>query len=74
MNQKNFKKRLIGAIYGIFIEKPLRKLCNWKKDFEKEYLGYCKNGCVNCYKWNGICRDKREGTPYKKFRIKKYKD
>ena len=61
-------KRIIGALYGIFLETPLDRLHNWKCAFEKEYLRYCRTGCKDCYKWNGYCRSKREGTPYKKFR------
>lgn len=67
------KKRIIGALYGIFMEPILDKICNWKKRFEKEYLNYCRTGCKECYKWNGYCRSTREGTPYKKFRRKYYK-
>ncbi|MDE7203196.1 MAG: hypothetical protein K2N34_01620 [Lachnospiraceae bacterium] len=64
-------KRLIGALYGILLEKPLNSLYNWKCRFEKEYLRYCRTGCKDCYKWNAYCRSENEGTPYKKFR-KKY--
>ena len=49
-------KRIIGALYGIFLEEPLDRLHNWQKRFEKEYLNYCRTGCKNCYKWNGYCR------------------
>ena len=31
-------KRIIGALYGIFLEEPLDRLHNWQKRFEKEYL------------------------------------
>lgn len=65
-------KRIVGALYGIFLEKPLNSLHNWQKRFEKEYLNYCRTGCENCYKWNGYCRSKESGTPYKKFRRKYY--
>ena len=63
-------KRIIGALYGIFLEEPLDRLHNWQKRFEKEYLNYCRTGCKNCYKWNGYCRSQASGTPYKKFRRK----
>lgn len=66
-------KRIIGALYGIFLEEPLDRLHNWQKRFEKEYLNYCRTGCKNCYKWNGYCRSQASGTPYKKFR-RKYHD
>lgn len=66
-------KKIIGALYGIFLETPLDRLHNWKCVFEKEYLRYCRTGCKDCYKWNGYCRSKREGTPYKKFRRKYHK-
>lgn len=67
------KKRIIGALYGIFLEGILFKINNWQYKFEKEYLMYCRTGCKDCYKWNGYCRSEREGTPYKKFRKKKWK-
>lgn len=38
-------KRIIGALYGIFLEGPLDRLHNWQKRFEKEYLNYCRTGC-----------------------------
>jgi hypothetical protein len=28
-------KRIIGALYGIFLEEPLDRLHNWQKRFEK---------------------------------------
>lgn len=64
------RKRIIGAFYGIFMENLLDKIVNWKIRFERDYLGYCRNGCKECYMWNGYCRSEREGTPYKKFRRK----
>lgn len=67
------KKRVIGALYGIFLEPALDRLANWKQRVEKDYLGYCRRGCAECYKWNGYCRSERAGTPYKKFRRKTYK-
>lgn len=66
-------KRVIGALYGIFLEEPLDRLHNWQRRFEKEYLNYCRTGCRDCYKWNGYYRSRKEGTPYKKFR-RKYHD
>ena len=63
-------KRFIGAVYGIFLENFLNRIHSWQKRFEKDYLGYCRNGCKQCYKWYGYCRSQREGTPYKKFRRK----
>ena len=33
-------KRIIGALYGIFLEEPLDRLHNWQKRFEKEFLEY----------------------------------
>lgn len=66
------KKKVIGGLYGIFLESLLRKANNWRIKFEKEYLCYCRNGCKQCYKWNCYCRSEKEGTPYKKFRRKYY--
>lgn len=66
------KKRIIGALYGIFLEPVLDKIHDWQSRFEKEYLNYCRTGCKDCYKWNGYCRSEKEGTPYKKFRRKHY--
>lgn len=63
-------KRVIGALYGIFLEPVLDLIENRRKRFENEYLGYCQHGCENCYKWKGYCRN--GGTPYKKFRRKRY--
>ena len=67
------KKRVIGAVYGIFLEPVLDRIAKWKYRFEKDYLRYCRTGCKDCYKWNGYCRSQREATPYKKFRKKKWK-
>ena len=53
-------KRVIGALYGIFLEEPLSSLHNWQCRFEKEYLNYCRTGCRDCYKWNGYCRSRKE--------------
>ena len=61
-------KRVFGALYGIFLEPTLDKILYWKLNFEKERLGYCKNGCGKCYRWKCPVRSKKQGTPYKKFR------
>lgn len=66
-------KRIIGALYGIFLEPILDKINNWKIWIEKDYLRYCRTGCRDCYKWNGYCRSPIEGTPYKKIRRKYHK-
>ena len=39
------KKRIIGMLYGIFLEKSLDAVTNWKARVEKEYLMYCRRGC-----------------------------
>lgn len=63
-------KRIIGALYGIILEPILNRMNRWKGKLEKEYLGYCRKGCKECYKWKGYCRSEKEGTPYNKFRRK----
>lgn len=64
-------KRIIGCLYGIFLEKPLNKLYDFTKkkikQIESDYLGFCMRGCENCYKWQCAVREK-DSTPYKKFR------
>lgn len=44
------KKRIIGALYGIFLEPVLDRVHNWRYRFEHEYLNYCRSGCKDCYK------------------------
>ncbi len=63
-------KRLAGALYGIFLEPALDRICRWKSRIEKDYFRFCRNGCKNCYKWRCAVRREREGSPYRKFRKK----
>lgn len=63
-------KRLAGALYGIFLEPVLDRICRWKGRIEKDFFRYCMNGCKNCYKWRCAVRSEREGSPYRKFRKK----
>lgn len=61
------KKRIIGMLYGIFLEKTLDTVTNWKARVEKDYLMYCRRGCEVCYRWKCGCRQ-QDRTPYRKFR------
>lgn len=62
------KKRIIGALYGIFLFPILERIMNWKTGFEKDYLRYCRSGCAECYRWRCAARSQKQGTPYRKFR------
>ena len=63
-------KRLTGALYGIFMEPVLDRICRWKGRIEKDYFRFCRNGCKTCYKWRCAVRSEQEGSPYRKFRKK----
>ena len=68
-------KRLISMLYCVLLMKPFGNIVfslqKWEKRIEKDYLGFCVNGCENCYKWKCAVRDK-DLTPYKKFRRGKF--
>lgn len=64
-------KKTISFLYWHTLRKPLHWVsCISRKAIyliEKEYLGYCRNECKNCYKWRCCVRDPGE-TPFKKCR------
>ena len=60
-------KRIVGCLYGIFLEKIMNKISSWTTIIEQEYLKYCRRGCENCYRWK-CCHREKGKTPYKKFR------
>lgn len=72
-SRSRVKKLFLLMGQGLTVEdkrKVKAYLLELQAGVEKDYLGYCRNGCKECYKWNGYCRSHREGTPYKRFRRK----
>jgi len=66
------KKKVIAWVYYWFLRKPLLAMVKWPDQIE-EFLGYCCNGCENCYAWR--CSDCIfRQTPYRKFRRKHKKN
>jgi hypothetical protein len=66
-------KKIIAWLYWWVLRKPLRAMAKWPKRIEKDFLGYCCNGCENCYSW-GCCVRRAGQTPYRKFRRGEFKE
>jgi hypothetical protein len=65
-------KKIVAWLYWYILRWPLREMAKWPKRIEKGFLGYCCNGCGNCYSWG--CPSRVLGrTPYNKFRRYKLK-
>lgn len=64
-------KKIFAWVYYWILRRPLLAIAKWPGWIE-ERLGYCCNGCENCYAWKCTAR-KRWQTPYKRFRTGKFK-